>query len=178
MSYNRLICIAACAGAFGVRGEVKIKSFTQDPENCFSYGNLRGADGAVLLSVTSYRVIKNGFAATCPQIDTREQAKALGGTQLYVYRKDMPEPEEDEFYFEDLIDCEVKTTDGKRMGKVLTVHNYGAGDLLEISGGKDKKGNKLGMFFHPFNVKTTPVVDIGSRKIVILIEEAIIAKED
>ncbi len=175
---NPLICIAVCAGAFGVKGEVKVKSFTDVPEDCFAYGGLRDQHGKVLLHIKSFRPIKNAFAVMCEEVETPEQARALSNTELYVYRNDMPVPDEDEFYFEDLVGLEVKTTDGKRMGKVLAVHNYGAGDLLEISGGKDKKGNKLGEFYHPFTKKAVPSVDIKAGRLVILIEEADIAKEN
>lgn len=163
---NPLICIAAIAGAFGVKGEVKIKSFTENPEDCFAYGSLRGGDGAVVLTLTAHRPVKNGFAALCEQVDSREQAQALLGTKLYVYRKDMPEPDDGEFYFEDLIACEVKTTDGKRMGKIAAVHNFGAGDMLEISGTKD-----IPAFYHPFTKIAVPKVDIKAGRIVIFIED-------
>ena len=172
-----LICIAVCSGAFGVKGEVKIKSFTQNPEDCFAYGPLRGEDGEVLLTVVSHRPITKAFAARFEEVTTPEQARALNNTELFVYRADMPAPDEDEFYFEDLVGLSVKTTDGKRMGKIMAVHNYGAGDLLEISGGKDKKGNPTGEFFHAFTKVAVPKVDIKAGQIVIFIEEAINAKE-
>lgn len=114
----------------------------------------------------------------CEGVSTPEQAQALNGTELFVARANMPAPAEDEFYFEDLIGCEVKTTDGKRMGKVFAVHNYGAGDLLEISGGKDKKGNELGEFYHAFTKTAVPSVDIKAGRIVIFIEDVVIAKEN
>ncbi len=172
-SKNTLICIASCSGAFGVRGEVKIKSFTEKSEDCFAYGPLRDGDGNVFLNVTSKRAVKNGFAVICEQVETREQAQALSGTKLYVFRKDMPTPEADEFYFEDLIGCEVKTSDGKRMGKILAVHNFGAGDMLEISGTRD-----VPAFYHPFTKKNVPKVDIKARRVVILIEEVISAQNN
>ena len=178
MTNNPLICIAVCSGAFGVKGEVKIKSFTSVPEDCFSYGPLRGEDGEVLLTVVSHRPITKAFAARFEEVTTPEQARALNNTELFVYRADMPVPDEDEFYFEDLVGLSVKTTDGKRMGTITAVHNYGAGDLLEISGGKDKKGNPTGEFFHAFTKKAVPKVDIIAGQIVIFIEEAINAKEN
>ncbi len=163
---SNLICIGQCAGAFGVKGEVKIKSFCQKPEDIFAYGVLLNDAGDVILSPISHRVVKNAFAARCQEIETREQAQALAGEKLYIHRKDMPKPEEDEFYFADLIGCEVKTTEGKRMGKVLAVHNYGAGDLLEISGHKD-----IATFFHPFTKKAVPKVDVKAKRIVIKYEK-------
>jgi len=126
----------------------------------------------VFLTITSKRAVKNGFAVLCDQVQTREQAQALSGTKLYVYRKDMPAPDEDEFYFEDLIGLEVKTTDGKRMGKVIQAHNFGAGDMLEISGTKD-----IPEFYHPFTKIGVPKVDIKAGRIVIFIEEVVSAQE-
>jgi 16S rRNA processing protein RimM len=169
----KLICVATCSGAFGVQGEVKIKSFTDSADDCFSYGPLRDVDGNVFLTITSKRAVKNGFAVMCEQVQTREQAQALSGTKLYVYRADMPTPDEDEFYFEDLIGLEVKTTDGKRMGKIIQVHNFGAGDMLEISGTKD-----VPQFYHPFTKIGVPKVDIKAGRAVILIEEAVSVQEN
>ncbi|MBL4852619.1 MAG: 16S rRNA processing protein RimM [Robiginitomaculum sp.] len=166
MTKNPLICVAVCAGAFGVRGEIKVKSFTDEPKDCFAYGLLRGEAGNIFLSITAHRPVKNGFAVFADKVKTREQAQALSGTKLYVYRNDMPDPDEDEFYFEDLIGLEVKTADGKRMGKILAVHNHGAGDLLEISGTKDTPE-----FYHPFTKKAVPKVDIKARRVVIFIED-------
>lgn len=163
---KKLICIGQCAGAFGVKGEVKIKSFCETPEDIFSYNVLLDKNGETILTPISQRAVKNAFAVICKEIKTREQAQALAGKKLYVLRTDMPEPEEDEFYFEDLIGLEVKTTDGKRMGKVMAVHNYGAGDLLEIM----DKDNKT--FFHPFTKNAVPKVDIKDGRIIIKIDEA------
>jgi len=177
---NPLICVATCSGAFGVKGEVKIKSFTGEPKDCFAYGPLRDAGGNVFLTMTSKRAVKNGFAVMCEQVQTREQAQALSGTKLYIYRADMPPPDEDEFYFEDLIGCEVKTTDGKRMGKIIQVHNFGAGDMLEIrqeakrseaTTGKQKSTKDVPQFYHPFTKVGVPKVDIKAGRVVIYIED-------
>jgi len=87
-SANPLICVAACAGAFGVKGEVKIKSFTADPKACLRYGPLKDKKGDVLLTVKSSRTVKNAIAVWCEEITTREQAEKLKSTKLYVYRAD------------------------------------------------------------------------------------------
>ena len=166
-----LICIASISGAFGVKGEVKVKSFTDDPKDCLSYGPLRDEHGEVFLRITAHRPVKNGFAVYAKEVETREQAQALSGTKLYVFRSDMPEPDEDEFYFEDLIGLEVKTTDGKRMGKIIQVHNFGAGDMLEVSGTKD-----VPQFFHPFTKVGVPKADIKTGRVVIAIPETISAQ--
>ena len=103
MSKSELICVAAIAGAFGVKGEVKLKSFTDVAENCVSYGPLLSETGEVILTPTSHRLVKGAVAIRCPEVKTREEAEALKSTKLYVPRENFPAPEEDEFYAADLI---------------------------------------------------------------------------
>ena len=161
-----MICVGAIAGAFGVKGEVKLKSFTQNPEDCVAYGPLLDEAGAVILTPTSHRPVKDALAVRAQEVTTREQAEALKSKKVYVLRAALPEPEEDEFYFTDLVGLEVKTTDGKRMGKVIAVHEFGAGDMLEI------KPKGAASFFHPFTKIATPKVDISAGRVVIKIVEA------
>lgn len=161
-----LMCIARIAGAFGVKGEVKIKSFMENAQDCFGFGPLLGADGTPILSPSSHRPIKDGFAAICPEVTTREQADALRGVELFTLAANLPEPEEDEFYYSDLVGLQVKTVDGKNAGTVVAVHNFGAGDLLEI---KPKDG---GSFYHPFTKEATPKVDMKARRVIVKIVEA------
>ena len=165
MSKIDLICVAAIAGAFGVKGEVKLKSFTEVPENCVSYGPLLSETGQIILTPSSHRLVKNAVAIRCPEVTSREQAEALKSTKLYVPRANFPKPEEDEFFAADLIGLEVKSTDGKRVGKIIAVEDFGAGDLLEI---KPKKGAS---FYHPFTKVATPKVDIKAGRVVIKIDD-------
>ena len=162
----QLICIARITGAFGVKGEVKIKSFTETPADCFAFGPLLGAGGAPALTPKAHRAVKGGFAMTCPEITTPEQADALRGVELFTAAENLPEPEEDEFYYSDLIGMQVKTVDGKTAGKVIAVHDFGAGDLLEI---KPKEG---GSFYHPFTKEAVPKVDMKARRVIVKIVEA------
>lgn len=166
MTNPDLICVAAIAGAFGVKGEVKLKSFTDDPENCVSYGPLLSDKGHILLTPNSHRLVKAAVAVKCPEVTTREQAEALKSTKLYVPRANLPAPEEDEFYASDLIGLEVKSTDGKRIGKIVDVQDFGAGDLLEI------KPKDSASFYHPFTKAATPKVDIKAGRVVIKVVEA------
>ena len=166
MDTSKFICIAAIAGAFGVKGEVKLKSFTEVLEDCVAYGPLLSEGGQAILTPASVRLVKGGVAITCPEVTTREQAEALKSTKLYVPRENLPVPEEDEFYASDLVGLEVKSTDGKRIGKIIAVQDFGAGDLLEI---KPKEGAS---FYHPFTLAATPKVDIKAGRVVIKIEEA------
>ena len=161
-----MICVGAIAGAFGVKGEVKLKSFTQNPADCVAYGPLLDEGGQVILTPTAHRPVKDALAVRAKEVTTREQAEALKSIKIYVLRSALPEPEEDEFYFTDLVGLDVKTTDGKRMGTVIAVHEFGAGDMLEI------KPKDSASFFHPFTKVATPKVDIGAGRVVIKIVEA------
>lgn len=163
---TELICIARIAGAFGVKGEVKIKSFTENAEDCLGFGLLLGEDGAAVLTPKSYRPVKDGFAIICPEVSTPEQANALRGTELFTQADNLPETDEDEFYYSDLVGMQVKTVDGKNAGNVVAVHDYGAGDLLEI---KPKEG---GSFYHPFTKEAVPKVDMKARRVIVKIVEA------
>ena len=166
MDSEKLICVAAIAGAFGVKGEVKVKSFTQNPADCLAYGPLLDAEGVPVLTPLSHRSVKDALAVRAQEVTTREAAEGLKSTKLYIRRAALPEPDEDEFYFSDLVGLDVKTTDGKRMGKIIAVHEFGAGDMLEI---KPKQGAS---FFHPFTKMATPKVDLDAARVVIKIIEA------
>ena len=158
--------MAAIAGAFGVKGEVKLKSFTDVPENCLSYGPLLSEAGQVILTPSSHRLVKGAVAVICPEVKTREEAEALKSTKLYVPRSNLPAPEEDEYYAADLIGLDVKSTDGKRIGKIIAVENFGAGDLLEI------KPKDSASFYHPFTLAATPKVDMKAGRVVIKRQDA------
>ena len=161
-----LVVVAQATGAFGVRGEVKIRPFTDDPGACLRYGPLLDANGEVVLTPKRHRSVKNALAVSAPEVGTREEAQSLNGTLLYVPRSALPEPEEDEFYFEDLVGLDVKSTEGRRIGTVVAVHSFGAGDMLEI---KPKDGAS---FFHPFTKEAVPKVDIAAGRVVVEIVEA------
>ena len=163
---DKWVCIAAIAGAFGVKGEVKLKSFTDRAEDCVKYGPLYDQTGRLVLTPKTHRMVKKAVAVKADEIKTREAAEALKSTKLYVHRSALPEPDEDEFYFTDLVGLDVKTTDGKRMGKVIAVHEFGAGDMLEI------KPKDTASFYHPFTKLAVPKVDISAGRIIIEIVDA------
>jgi len=163
---DKLVCVAAIAGAFGVKGEVKLKSFTDKPQDCARYGPLYNKSGQLVLTPQNPRIVKDAVAVTAKEVESREVAETLKSTKLYVPRTALPETKEDEFYFTDLVGLEVKSTDGKRMGKVLAVHEFGAGDMLEI------KPKNSASFFHPFTKVAVPKVDIKAGRIIIEIIEA------
>ena len=157
------VCVGEIRGAFGVRGEVRIQSFTAEPEAVFAYGPLTDGQGAVILTITSWRPIKGGFAARAKEIATREEAEAMKGRRLHADRAALPEPDADEFYFADLAGLAVRHVDGRDMGRVRAAVNYGGGDLLEIEATPEVKGTWL----LPFTRECAPRVDLAARTVTI-----------
>jgi 16S rRNA processing protein RimM len=161
MSENNLILVARVAGAFGVKGEVRLTAYTAEPMALLSYRDLRRGSGASGLTLTAARPHKGGVVARAEEIATREQAEALKGLKLYVPREALPPPEdEDEYYLVDLIGLSVETPQGEALGVVRTVQDFGAGDLLEI---QPEQGAS---WWLPFTRETTPEVRLAERKII------------
>lgn len=160
MSETR-ICVGALSGAFGVHGEVRLKSFCADPEAIETYGPLWVEDGSRSFSIEITRAIPQGFAARISGVTDREEAEALKGTRLFAERDALPSLPDDEFYHADLIGLAVYDTGGRALGKVSAVHNHGAGDLLEISGPGLKTPALL-----PFTLANVPTVDLTAGRIV------------
>jgi len=174
-SEKSLICVAVIKGAFGVSGEIKLKPYTAEAESCVLYGPLYGEDGQLILTPKSHRVMTNYISVKAAEALTREDAERLKGTNVYVPRNVLPEPDEDDFYYSDLVGLEVKTIAGQRMGKVAAVHEFGAGDMLEIhppAKAADKQGRPLQSFFHPFSKAAVPKIDLKAGRIIIEIIEA------
>jgi 16S rRNA processing protein RimM len=169
-----LTCVAIIIGAHGVHGAVKVKSFTQNPADFSIYGPLLSEDGQIVLTPKNPRSINNAFTMRSPEIKTREQAMAMKGMQLFVPRSAFPEPEEDDFYYSDLVELDVKSTDGKRIGKISGVHDFGAGTMLEIQ--PVKSAENQNSFYHPFTKIAVPQVDLTAGRVIIHIEEAVIGR--
>ncbi len=155
------VCVGAIAGAFGVTGEVRLKSFTTEPEAIGAYGPLSTEDGARSFRFEISRAVKNGFAARIDGVTTKEAADALRGTKLFAERDALPSLPDDEFYHADLIGLAVHDTGGRFLGRVTAVHNHGAGDLLEIAGTGLKTPALL-----PFTQAVVPTVDLTAGRIV------------
>ncbi|WP_111734921.1 ribosome maturation factor RimM [Roseovarius amoyensis] len=155
------VCVGAIAGAFGVRGEVRLKSFTAEPEAIATYGPLATEDGKRSFDVTLTGQTGNALVARLSGIPDKETADALRGTRLYVDRARLPEPDEDEFYHADLIGMDVFDAGGAPLGKVTAVHNHGASDLLEIA---VPQGGETVLL--PFTHEAVPTVDMALRRIV------------
>ncbi|MFY0690381.1 MAG: 16S rRNA processing protein RimM [Paracoccaceae bacterium] len=159
MSKDRIV-VGAIAGSFGVKGEVRLKSFCANPEDIASYSPLFDEQGQEF-RVKITRAVKNGFAARLSGIRFKDEADALRGTKLYADRDLLPALPDDEFYHADLIGLEVLDTGGTRLGKVSAVLNHGAGDLLEIRGPGIKDVALL-----PFTREAVPTVDLAAGRII------------
>jgi 16S rRNA processing protein RimM len=129
---ERLVLVGRVEGAFGVKGELRIRAYTSDPLALVRYADMRCADGAPALTLSSGRPIKGALLARALGVDTREAAEALRGLDLYVPRNAFPPADEDEFYLTDLIGLTAVGLDGARLGRVRSVQDFGAGDLIEI----------------------------------------------
>ncbi|MDE4174188.1 ribosome maturation factor RimM [Phaeobacter sp. PT47_59] len=156
-----LICVGAVAGAFGVRGEVRLKSFCSIPEDIETYGALSSEDGSRSFTVTLTAAIKNGFTARLSGVETKEQADALKGLRLFAPRDRLPSLPDDEYYHADLIGLEVYDTGGTLLGRVKSVQNHGASDLLELHGAGLKTTVLL-----PFTLAAVPTVDLEQGRII------------
>ena len=160
---DKLILVGRVAGAFGVKGEVRLTAFTEAPENLLDYGVLLDESGAEFLTLVSGRASKDGLLARAREVETREQAEGLRGRQLYIERATLPPPsDEDEFYLADLIGARAVSEDGETLGHVKFVGNFGAGDLLEIepaAGGPS--------IYIPFTKDDVPSVDVENGVVVL-----------
>ena len=133
MSAN-LILLGHITGAHGIRGAVKIKSFTSDPKDIASYGPLQ-ASGGRAIEILRLKPAKDEFIADLKDVKDRNAAEALSGTDLFIAREKLPPLKPGEFYLNDLIGKDV-VGDGTRLGKVASIENYGAGDLMELDNGE------------------------------------------
>ena len=168
---EELVVIAAVAGAHGVRGDVKIKPFG-DPAQVCNYGPFLDKSGAVILTPTQAKPGPNGTVTIRLKENlTREQVQAMKGTLLHAPRSALPELEEDEFYYSDLIGLIVEDLEGEALGKVKSVQDFGTGDLLEISGPD-------GVWFLPFTKAAVPHMDLAAGKLVANPPETIEGDED
>lgn len=164
------VLVGAIAGAFGVKGEVRLKSFCAEPTDIARYSPLTDERGERQFALKITRPVPNGFAARLTGIVTKEQADALRGTQLYAPRAALPSLPDDEFYYADLIGLQVLDTGGTVLGLVAAVHNHGAGDILEIKGQKP--------LLLPFTKAAVPTVDLKTKRIIADPPDEIIAKDD
>jgi 16S rRNA processing protein RimM len=165
------ICIARIGAAHGVRGAVKLWTFTGDPLAVKAYGPLLTKDGARSFEVTTAREAKGHLVATLKGIATREDAERLNGLELYVAREKLPATEEDEYYHADLIGLAAVNTADEPIGRVIAIHNFGAGDIIEIA-------PALGAtMLLPFTSAVVPTVDLGAGRVVIELPKEIVGDD-
>ncbi len=158
---GRLILVGRVGGAFGVRGEVRIATFTADPMALLSYRDLKRKDGSAALTLASGRPSKGGLIARAKEVASKEEADALRGLELYVPRDALPAPDENEFYLADLIGLAVVTAEGEALGRIKAVPNFGAGDMLEIEPPDGKA-----TWYLPFTEEAVPEVKIAEGRVV------------
>jgi 16S rRNA processing protein RimM len=155
------ICVARIGAAHGVRGAVKLWTFTEDPLAVQRYGPLTTKDGARQFEVTHAREVKDHLVATLKGIATRDEAERLNGIELYVAREKLPVTDDDEYYHADLIGLAAVTTADAPIGRVIAIHNFGAGDIIEIA---PPHGSTLLL---PFTNAVVPSVDLAGGRVVI-----------
>ena len=156
------VLVGAVIGPHGIRGEVKVKTFTEEPRSLAAYGPVETAQGD-RLKILALRESKDAeVVVSFAGVKDRNTAELLKGIELYVRRDALPKPAEGEFYHADLVGLEVEDEGGAVIGKVRGVQNFGAGDLIEI---EDFEGD---LRFVPFTTEAVPVVDIAQGRIVIV----------
>jgi 16S rRNA processing protein RimM len=161
------ICVARIGAAHGVRGAVKLWTFTEDPLAVTRYGPLTTKDGARQFDVTHAREAKDHLVATLRGIATREDAERLNGIELYIAREKLPATDDDEYYHADLIGLAAVNAANEPIGRVIAIHNFGAGDIIEIA---PPNGTTLLL---PFTNAVVPTVDLAGGRVVIELPQEI-----
>jgi 16S rRNA processing protein RimM len=158
---TKQICVARIGAAHGVRGAVKLWIFTEDPLAVLRVGPLTTNDGAHHFTVAHAREAKDHLVATLQGVTTRDDAEKLNGVELYVARDKLPVTDDDEYYHADLIGLSAVTATDEPIGRVIAIHNFGAGDLIEIA---PAHGPTMLL---PFTNAVVPTVDIAGGHVVI-----------
>jgi 16S rRNA processing protein RimM len=164
---NERVLLGEIGAAQGLKGEVRLRSYTQDPAAIARYGPLDDEHGRQI-EIESLRVTPKALVARIKGVTTREGAEALNHTKLYIARSRLPEREDEEWYHSDLIGLAVVGIDGARIGTVIAVHNFGAGDLIEV---KPTAGGPTGLV--PFTRDAVPEVDIEGGRLVLVPAEGL-----
>ena len=165
MTQSDRLLLGVIAGPKGIKGEMKVKSFTEIPEDIVSYGLLEDKTGNTQFIVTLVGTSKNLPVIRIKGVVDRNQAEALKGQELYISREKLPGTDDaDEFYHTDLIGLDVIEEDGSKYGEVLRLYDFGGGDMLEIK--PEKKGAKSTVLV-PFTKEMVPTVDLAARQVTI-----------
>lgn len=161
-SGGRLVLLGRITGAHGIRGEVKITSFTAAPEDIASYGPLSDDKGRSFI-IESLRPLKGmSLSARIADIGDRNAAEALKDVPLFIEREKLPVTDEEEWYYADLIGLQALTPEGERFGEIIAVQNFGAGDLLEIRTEETRRTELI-----PFTKAAVPIVDIKGGRVIV-----------
>jgi 16S rRNA processing protein RimM len=155
------VCVAVVAGAHGLRGALKLRCFTERPEDVAAYGPVFAKDGGRRFELEVIGPARGGVLARADGIDDRDAAEGLRGTELFVPRSALPEPARDEFYYNDLEGMDALRPDGSRFGVVHGVDNFGAGDVIEVQA---EDGRRISL---PFTHATVPAIDLERRRLVV-----------
>ncbi len=162
------VCLGTIVGVHGVQGAVRIKSFTADPADIAAYGAVSDESGERRFEVKVLGQARGAVLARLSGVAGRDAAEALRGLRLYVPRAALPKTNEDEFYHADLIGLPVETREGAPLGSVRAVHNFGAGDILEL---RDESGRELLL---PFSDAVVPEIDLANGRIVAVPPESLL----
>ncbi len=164
--------MAQIGAAHGLKGEVRLRSFTGDLYAFAQYGSLQTEDGKRQLEIESLRAAKDDFVVRFRGVSDRDAAEALRNVNLYVDREKLPPPDDGEFYHADLIGLRAVSVAGETLGEVIAVHNFGAGDIVEL---KLPDGATTRLL--AFDETTVPEVDIAGGRIVVQLPDEIVARE-
>jgi 16S rRNA processing protein RimM len=167
------VIVAKIGAAHGVRGEVRLWPYTQDPMAIAAYGPLETEDGRGTFEIESVRAGKDHLIARLKGVDDRNAAERLTNVELYVPRDRLPPVANDEFYYSDLIGLDVMNEKGEQIGTVHAVHNFGAGDVIEITPLGSGETVML-----PFTETTVPAVDLEKKQIVVVPPAVTEAREE
>jgi 16S rRNA processing protein RimM len=158
---ERRVCLGVITAAHGVKGMVRVKSFTADPQAIASYGPLEDEAGQRRFALELKGAAKGVLLARIAGIGDRDAADSLKGTRLYLPRAALPAPGDEEYYHADLIGLAVLLSDGRKLGRVRAIHDYGAGDSIEVEAAAG------GVVIVPFTRAAVPVVDLAGGKIIV-----------
>lgn len=163
------LCVGVIAGAHGIRGDLRIKSFTEVPEDIVSYGPLTDATGTHEFRLRILGAARGVLRVHMDGVETRTAAESLAGTELYVARERLPAPEAEEFYHADLVGLRAEREDGTRYGTIRAVHDFGAGDVIEIALAEG------GVVVLPFTKAVVPVIDRDAGRAVVVPPQEVLA---
>jgi len=168
-----LVLVGIFGAAHGVRGEVRLKSYTGDPMAIADYPRLTDESGKTKFKIVSARPVKDDIlVARVDGIADRTAAEKLTNISIYMPRADLPPADEEEFYHADLLGLRVETRDGALIGTIANVLNFGAGDILDV---RPELGDNLLL---PFTKKVVPIVEIANRRVIVDMPDEVIVREE